>query len=132
MIYIVLEYFIFLNLFVAVLVDNFQLTLQAQSEANRKEKERHVDESDEDEAEFHKHFAEENNSEDDSFNDNDPFMRKRLMATHCRDMDQKDTKALKHYLGLLTALEYNQQVLTNQHSVLNMMVDMCVDNPDDM
>jgi hypothetical protein len=37
--YILVEYFVFLNLFVAVLVDNFHLAIEAQNQLNEEEEE---------------------------------------------------------------------------------------------
>ena len=48
LLYIVVEYFVFLNLFVAVLVDNFQLTHEAQSKARKT----NIEDSDDEDEEF--------------------------------------------------------------------------------
>lgn len=48
LLYIVVEYFVFLNLFVAVLVDNFQLALEDQSKMNASKKKTTEESDDED------------------------------------------------------------------------------------
>ncbi|KAI0235503.1 Cation channel sperm-associated protein 1 [Lamellibrachia satsuma] len=123
-IYIVVEYFIFLNLFVAVLVDNFQLTLEAQNVANAAAK-RMENESDDDDDGPHVTASTESSI---STGELDIVKRRKTIQDYYSDMPKKDRDDLRHYFQILASLDHNQYMLANQHRVLDMMVLMCAED----
>ncbi|XP_054758699.2 cation channel sperm-associated protein 1-like [Lytechinus pictus] len=129
--YIGLEYFIFLNLFVAVLVDNFQLTLDAASEKEALRK------------------AALKEAEDALFDDgthSNPLAAKPTVSSITNanitiktiddyyDEDHyttSDKKYLGHFLRLLAAIEQNGHILRNQQGTLDKVILLVQDTMDD-
>ncbi|KAK2188636.1 hypothetical protein NP493_126g03046 [Ridgeia piscesae] len=124
-VYIVVEYFIFLNLFVAVLVDNFQLTLEAQNVANAAAKQRENESDDEDDNGAHVTGSTESSI---SSGEVDIVKRRKPIQEYYPDMHKKDRDDLRRYFHILAALDHNQYMLANQHRVLDMMVLMCTED----
>ncbi|XP_030854941.1 cation channel sperm-associated protein 1 [Strongylocentrotus purpuratus] len=129
--YIALEYFIFLNLFVAVLVDNFQLTLDAASERDALRK------------------AALKEAEDALFDDGihtHPLAPKPTLSSlsnaHIKmktiddyydeeDYSTSEKKYLSHFLQLLASIEHNGHILRNQQGTLDKVVLLVQDTVDD-
>ncbi|XP_071486889.1 cation channel sperm-associated protein 1-like [Diadema antillarum] len=129
--YIFLEYFIFLNLFVAVLVDNFQLTLEAASKRDAQRK------------------AAQKAAEDALFDDgtqSHPIEMKPTVSsiTHANvrmrsiddyysseDYTDGDKKYLSHFLQLMASIEQNGHFLRNQQGTLDKVVLLVQDTVDD-
>ncbi|XP_013386088.1 cation channel sperm-associated protein 1 [Lingula anatina] len=132
LIYIVLEYFIFLNLFVAVLVDNFQLTLEAANEA-KKGKKKHPDDSDDEDDIF---AVSEVSDETDSTQNSQMSSRlQRQTITEYfggSELKDREISQMRTIFQLLAALEYNHSTLKSQQQVVDLMVDTCTETNDDM
>ncbi|XP_072030492.1 cation channel sperm-associated protein 1-like [Amphiura filiformis] len=121
--YIATEYFIFLNLFVAVLVDNFQLTIEAaaERETERRAIIKAADDKDEDE------LAKQERLQMKSFSSESVVKIRKTVAdyyTDEREYSTIDKEYLGHLLRLMASLEYNGHVLQNQQGTLDKMIDM--------
>ncbi|XP_070576705.1 cation channel sperm-associated protein 1-like isoform X1 [Ptychodera flava] len=129
--YIVVEYFIFLNLFVAVLVDNFQLTLEAAAaEDSERRKALKAAESQHDEDEF----AE--NVPSDASLDTEieaPYIRKTLEEYYpSYSYSEREQAYLGHFLLLLAAIECNGHIHRNQKGTLDKITDLVQETMDDV
>ncbi|XP_023374200.1 cation channel sperm-associated protein 1 [Otolemur garnettii] len=117
MIYIIIQYFIFLNLVIAVLVDNFQMALLKGLEKVKQERA----------ARIHEKILE------DSITDlrkaepemvmSEGTMRKQFIEKNFGPMTDKQQELLFHYLQLVAAVENQQQKFRSQASVANEIVD---------
>ncbi|XP_022081597.1 cation channel sperm-associated protein 1-like isoform X2 [Acanthaster planci] len=128
--YIAFEYFIFLNLFVAVLVDNFQLTLEAAAakEAIRKEAIK-VEEEDTDE-DTHDLLPK---SRVSSISSEELFRTKRTIEDFYSSdaYSDRDRIYLAHCFRLLAAIDYNGNLSRNQKGTLDKIVDTVQETTDD-
>ncbi|XP_038046707.1 cation channel sperm-associated protein 1-like [Patiria miniata] len=130
LLYIAFEYFIFLNLFVAVLVDNFQLTLEAAAakEAIRKEaikaEEEEVDEDVNDLLQT---------SRVSSISSEGFFKSKRTIEDFYADdaYSESDRLYLAHCFRLLAAIDYNGNLSRNQKGTLDKIVEIVQETTDD-
>lgn len=121
--YIVVEYFVFLNLFVAVLVDNFQLTLDAQTEANKNKKKKSDHDMSDDEEEEDENAADE--QADDSSDEEDDVATRKTVQQHYPSKKEKDQERIHEYFCMLASLENNNHMLCNQQRLIDMMIDIC-------
>ncbi|XP_049747820.1 cation channel sperm-associated protein 1 [Elephas maximus indicus] len=117
MIYIVIQYFIFLNLVIAVLVDNFQMALLKGLEKVKLERAARIREKllDDSLTELSKAEAEEKMSEE--------TMRKQLIEKKFGNMTEKQKKLLFHFLQLGAGVEHHQQKFRSQACVIDEIVD---------
>ncbi|XP_077868092.1 cation channel sperm-associated protein 1-like [Saccoglossus kowalevskii] len=129
--YIAVEYFIFLNLFVAVLVDNFQLTLQAAS-AREAERKLALEEC---ESEFEEdETADKASSRASSYIDYDTgTIHKTLEDYYPSDKySERERKYMGHFLMLLASIECNGHILRTQKDTLDKITDLARETIDDM
>ncbi|XP_074648236.1 cation channel sperm-associated protein 1-like isoform X2 [Tubulanus polymorphus] len=130
LLYIVMEYFIFLNLFVAVLVDNFQLTLEAANEAKKKVKMNTIALEDEEDDDLY--FPSSTGSTMSS-EDSEEVKPVKMPMDHYYKYGSVQTKELLSDLfQTLAALEYNIQLYHGQQCNLDAIVDLCAETPDDV
>ncbi|XP_064623478.1 cation channel sperm-associated protein 1-like [Lineus longissimus] len=133
-IYIVMEYFVFLNLFVAVLVDNFQLTLEASNEEKRRFLKAQDQEEDEDDEEDLYHM----NNNDDAASDitrsseQSARLARKSVSELYISQDSSEKDHLRHYFQCLAALEYVSQQLDSQKKTIDNIVDLCIETSDDV
>ncbi|XP_057316449.1 cation channel sperm-associated protein 1-like isoform X1 [Hydractinia symbiolongicarpus] len=133
-IYIVLENFIFLNLFVAVLVDNFQRTLTA-AEARKKEKNKHrtlfVAEENADDDGSVSIFSNQNEETSDSTPE---YWIHLPVIEDFYSVDEisckRDRELLSDYFKFLSTMEYNMHQTQIQQRLLDELVDITVNIPD--
>ncbi|XP_071789884.1 cation channel sperm-associated protein 1-like [Asterias amurensis] len=127
--YIALEYFIFLNLFVAVLVDNFQLTLEAAAakEAERKEA---VILEEEDPDDDHPHVQP---ALVDTVSSEDLFKTKKSFDDYYAQNEYSDIdrQYLAHCFRLLASLDYNGNLARNQQGTLDQILEVVQETTDD-
>ncbi|XP_045710698.1 cation channel sperm-associated protein 1 [Phyllostomus hastatus] len=117
MIYIIIQYFIFLNLVIAVLVDNFQMALLKGLEKVKQERA----------AKFHETLLCESLTE---LADAEPeevmsehARQKRLLEKKFGTMTEKQQELLFHFLQLAAGVEHYQQKFRSQASVIDEIVD---------
>ncbi|KAF6102491.1 cation channel sperm associated 1 [Phyllostomus discolor] len=117
MIYIIIQYFIFLNLVIAVLVDNFQMALLKGLEKVKQERA----------AKFHEPLLCESLTE---LADAEPeevmsehARQKRLLEKKFGTMTEKQQELLFHFLQLAAGVEHYQQKFRSQASVIDEIVD---------
>ncbi|KAM9221898.1 cation channel sperm-associated protein 1 [Dugong dugon] len=117
MIYIIIQYFIFLNLVIAVLVDNFQMALLKGLEKVKQERAARIHEKllDDSLTELSKAEAEEKMSEE--------TMRKQLIEKKFGNMTEKQKELLFHFLQLVAGVEHHQQKFRSQACVIDEIVD---------
>ncbi|KAM9658822.1 cation channel sperm-associated protein 1 [Trichechus inunguis] len=117
MIYIIIQYFIFLNLVIAVLVDNFQMALLKGLEKVKQERAARIHEKllDDSLTELSKAEAEEKVSEE--------TMRKQLIEKKFGNMTEKQKELLFHFLQLVAGVEHHQQKFRSQACVIDEIVD---------
>ncbi|XP_006893479.1 PREDICTED: cation channel sperm-associated protein 1 [Elephantulus edwardii] len=116
MIYIIIQYFIFLNLVIAVLVDNFQMALLRGLEKEKLERAARTQEKllDDSMTELNKADAEEM-SED--------VLHNQLMEKKFGDMTDKQKELLFHFLQLVAGVEHLQLKFRSQACVIDEIVD---------
>uniref|UniRef100_F7CFM8 Cation channel sperm-associated protein 1 n=1 Tax=Callithrix jacchus TaxID=9483 RepID=F7CFM8_CALJA len=117
MIYIIIQYFIFLNLLIAVLVDNFQMALLKGSEKVKQEKATWI----------------QKNPLEDSLTElkaaepkevlSEGTMLKRLIEKKFGTMTQKQQEFLFLYLQLVANVEQHQQQFCSQAAIIDEIVD---------
>lgn len=117
--YIVIEYLIFLNLFVAVLVDNFQLTLYA-AYGDPKDKTVKIEEDD-------TLYDLVNSGDDDSLFEGDNSKKKMPIEEAYPTANEWEKTTLKRFFQILPAIEYNMYVYQQQQTTLNLIVDLCAE-----
>ncbi|XP_008588471.1 PREDICTED: cation channel sperm-associated protein 1 [Galeopterus variegatus] len=117
MIYIVIQYFIFLNLVIAVLVDNFQMALIKGLEKVKQERAARVHEKLLDDS------LTELSQEDPEEIMSDTTMQKQLIERKFGAMTEKQQEQLFHFLQLVAAVEHQQQKFRSQASVIDEIVD---------
>ncbi|XP_035579041.1 cation channel sperm-associated protein 1 [Zalophus californianus] len=117
MIYIIIQYFIFLNLVIAVLVDNFQMALLKGLEKVKQERAARIHEKllDDSLTELSKSDPEEVVSEHTK--------QKQLIEKKFGTMTEKQQELLFHFLQLVASVEHHQQKFRSQASVLDEIVD---------
>ncbi|XP_040494676.1 cation channel sperm-associated protein 1 [Ursus maritimus] len=117
MIYIIIQYFIFLNLVIAVLVDNFQMALLKGLEKEKQERAARIHEKllDDSLTELSKSDPEEVVSEHTK--------QKQLIEKKFGTMTEKQQELLFHFLQLVAGVEHHQQKFRSQASVLDEIVD---------
>ncbi|XP_067941552.1 cation channel sperm-associated protein 1-like [Watersipora subatra] len=119
--YIVIEFLIFLNLFVAVLVDNFQLTLYATHGGDTKEnKTIKLDNRDDDD---------DNTSvfsygEDDKFYGRD-FKNRVLFEEAYPEISEQERETTVHFFQMLASIEYNMFLYQQQQNTFDLIIDLC-------
>ncbi|XP_025301490.1 cation channel sperm-associated protein 1 isoform X1 [Canis lupus familiaris] len=117
MIYIIIQYFIFLNLVIAVLVDNFQMALLKGLEKVKQERAARIHEKllDDSLTELSKSEPEEVVSEHTK--------QKQLIEKKLGTMTEKQQELLFHFLQLVEGVEHHQQKFRSQGSVIDEIVD---------
>ncbi|XP_070085014.1 cation channel sperm-associated protein 1 isoform X10 [Equus przewalskii] len=117
MIYIIIQYFIFLNLVIAVLVDNFQMALLRGLEKVKQERAAWIHEKllDDSLTELRKAEPVEEMSEHTK--------QKQLMEKKFGTMTEKQQEVLFHFLQLVAGVEHYQQKFRSQASVIDEIVD---------
>ncbi|XP_036991107.2 cation channel sperm-associated protein 1 [Artibeus jamaicensis] len=117
MVYIIIQYFIFLNLVIAVLVDNFQMALLRGLEKVKQERAAKIQEPllYESLAEFSSAEAEEVMSEH--------AKQKHFLEKKFGTMTEKQRELLFHFLQLAAGVEHYQQKFRSQASVIDEIVD---------
>ncbi|XP_029813362.1 cation channel sperm-associated protein 1 isoform X1 [Suricata suricatta] len=117
MIYIIIQYFIFLNLVIAVLVDNFQMALLRGVEKEKQEKADQIQEKllDYSLIDLSKPEPEKIVSEDTK--------QKQHFEQKFETLSEKQQELLLHFLQLVAGVEHHQQKFRSQASVLDEVVD---------
>ncbi|KAM5223944.1 cation channel sperm-associated protein 1 [Hipposideros larvatus] len=117
MIYIIIQYFIFLNLVIAVLVDNFQMALLKGLEKVKQEKAARIHEKllDDSLTELNRAEPEEVMSEHTK--------HKHLIEKKFGTMTEKQQEVLFHFLQLVAGVEHYQQKFRSQASIIDEIVD---------
>ncbi|XP_072826963.1 cation channel sperm-associated protein 1 isoform X2 [Vicugna pacos] len=117
MIYIIIQYFIFLNLVIAVLVDNFQMALLKGLEKVKQEEATQVHENllDDSLRELIEAEPEEALSEH--------TRQKQLIEKKFGTMTEKQQELLFHFLQLAAGVEHYQQKFRSQAAVIDEIVD---------
>ncbi|XP_059875706.1 cation channel sperm-associated protein 1 [Delphinus delphis] len=117
MIYIIIQYFIFLNLVIAVLVDNFQMALLKGLEKVKQEKASQVHEKllDDSLTELMEAEPEEVIS--------GHTIQKQLIEKKFGGMTEKQRELLFHFLQLVSGVEHYQQKFRSQAAVIDEIVD---------
>ncbi|XP_031554063.1 cation channel sperm-associated protein 1-like [Actinia tenebrosa] len=141
-IYIVLENFIFMNLFVAVLVDNFQRTLAALEEKGHKKSGVQIrsvfagDEiGNEDVESFESSFSEESDDDIDvqeELEEEAHWKPKKVEDFYHADKfpDNRMRESMSQFFMLLTSLEYNMQHMQRSQATADDLIDITVTVPD--
>ncbi|XP_051819903.1 cation channel sperm-associated protein 1 [Antechinus flavipes] len=116
MIYIIIQYFIFLNLVIAVLVDNFQMALIKGLE---KEKQKKV-------ARMHERLLDESLTmleKEPEENLSGISLQMKIIEKKYGDLTESQQKQMFHYLQLMAAVEHHQQVFRSQAAVIDEIID---------
>ncbi|XP_036621200.1 cation channel sperm-associated protein 1 [Trichosurus vulpecula] len=116
MVYIIIQYFIFLNLVIAVLVDNFQMALLKGLE---KEKQKKV-------ARMHEKLLDEsltNLGTEHEEKMSDTSLQMQIIEKKYGDLTSKQQDKMFHYLQLMAAVEHHQQVFRSQAAVIDEIID---------
>ncbi|XP_043827996.1 cation channel sperm-associated protein 1 [Dromiciops gliroides] len=116
MIYIIIQYFIFLNLVIAVLVDNFQMALLKGLE---KEKQKKV-------ARMHEKLLDEsltNLSTEPEEKISDTSLQMQMIEKKYGDLTPAQQDKMFHYLQLMAAVEHHQQAFRSQAAVIDEIID---------
>ncbi|XP_035674490.1 cation channel sperm-associated protein 1-like [Branchiostoma floridae] len=126
--YIIMEYFIFLNLFVAVLVDNFQLTLKDHAEA-RKHKKKHKRAADDDDSDDDWYDDYESSSYDESEEEDVLHLHKKKTINNYypEGYTTREKELMTRSFQLLASLEYNNHILQNQMTVVDNFIELVVE-----
>nr|XP_039248515.1 cation channel sperm-associated protein 1-like [Styela clava] len=140
--YIIIEYFVFLNLFIAVLVDNFQLTLRDKLVRKAEEKERLMEEkkklkkqkdneSISNGSDGHMEILKRqfflNDEEDDDYIDTDKEYKEFMDSA-----PDHEYNLVEWYYRLLAAVEKQTHMYHNQWACHQKIADLVVDNTDDI
>ncbi|XP_056657288.1 cation channel sperm-associated protein 1-like isoform X2 [Monodelphis domestica] len=123
MVYIVIQYLIFLNLVIAVLVDNFQIVLRNKQERAKEQKEalRHEKLLDESLTILEKEVEEQKS---------DVIFLKTIQKRYGHFTPaQKDT--MIHYLQLMAAVEHHQQMFRSQAAIIDEIIDTAFEVEED-
>ncbi|XP_076802012.1 cation channel sperm-associated protein 1-like isoform X2 [Clavelina lepadiformis] len=143
--YIIIEYFVFLNLFIAVLVDNFQLTLRDKLVKKAEEKE-HLENAKKQIELRRKEEDAENSDSDDNFetirkellfNDNTSSDEEYVdvekeLITFMDDAADEENLLIECYYRVLPFLEKNYHQHSDYMACHNRIIDHIVDNTDDV
>ncbi|XP_003937778.1 cation channel sperm-associated protein 1 [Saimiri boliviensis] len=117
MVYIIIQYFIFLNLLIAVLVDNFQMALLKVPEKVKQEKATRIQ----------KNLLEDSLTELKAAEPKEVLsegtMLKRLIEKKFGTMTQKQQELLFLYLQLVASVEQHQQKFRSQAAIVDEIVD---------
>nr|XP_020823955.1 cation channel sperm-associated protein 1 isoform X2 [Phascolarctos cinereus] len=116
MIYIIIQDFIFLNLVIAVLVDNFQMALLKELE---KEKQKKV-------ARMHEKLLDEsltNLGTEMEETMSDSSLQMHIIEKKYGDLTSTQQDKMFHYLQLMAAVEHHQQVFRSQAAVIDKIID---------
>ncbi|XP_071962022.1 cation channel sperm-associated protein 1-like [Antedon mediterranea] len=135
MMYIATEYFIFLNLFVAVLVDNFQLTLEAAAEADAERKAALKAEEEEQNEKHASMIERQKMSENLSLASSVevPHIKRTIDDYYDEHKyNSGDRKSLGHLFQLFAAIEYQGHVLRNQQGTLSKVIELVQETVDDV
>ncbi|XP_007943148.1 cation channel sperm-associated protein 1 [Orycteropus afer afer] len=117
MIYIIIQYFIFLNLVIAVLVDNFQMALLKDLEKVKLERAAQTQEKLLEDSLTHISQSEPEKKTSDEIVKNQ-FIQKKFGT-----MTKKQRDLLCHYLQLVAGVEHHQQKFRSQACVIDEIVD---------
>ncbi|XP_036909145.1 cation channel sperm-associated protein 1 [Sturnira hondurensis] len=117
MIYIIIQYFIFLNLVIAVLVDNFQMALLRGLEKVKQERAAKIQET-----LLYESLTELSTAEPEEVMSEDA-KQKRLLEKKFGTMTEKQRELLFHFLQLAAGVEHYQQKFRSQASVIDEIVD---------
>ncbi|ERE77857.1 cation channel sperm-associated protein 1 [Cricetulus griseus] len=117
MIYIIIQYFIFLNLVIAVLVDNFQMALLKGLEKVKLEKAARVHEKLLDDS------LTELNQADAEAQMSDGALQRQFIERMFSTMTEKQRELHFQYLQLVASVEQHQQKFRSQASVIDEIVD---------
>nr|XP_012633625.1 cation channel sperm-associated protein 1 isoform X1 [Microcebus murinus] len=123
MIYIIIQYFIFLNLVIAVLVDNFQMALlkgleKLQQEKAAQNQEKLLEDS----------LTELKQEHGDELSDS---AMKKLLEKKFGAMTKKQQELLFHYLQLVAGVENQQQKFRSQAFIIDEIVDVTFEAGDE-
>ncbi|XP_047630048.1 cation channel sperm-associated protein 1 [Phacochoerus africanus] len=116
MIYIIIQYFIFLNLVIAVLVDNFQMALLKGLEKEKQEA-----------AQIHEKLLDDSLTElieaepEEAMSEH--TMQKQLIEKKFGSLTERQQELLFHFLQLVAGVEQYQQKFRSQASVIDEIVD---------
>ncbi|KAM9078726.1 cation channel sperm-associated protein 1 [Megaptera novaeangliae] len=117
MIYIIIQYFIFLNLVIAVLVDNFQMALLKGLEKVKQEKA----------SQIHEKLLDDSLTELIEAEPKEVIsghtIQKQLIEKKFGDMTEKQRELLFHFLQLVSGVEHFQQKFRSQAAVIDEIVD---------
>ncbi|KAF6023135.1 sf3b2 [Bugula neritina] len=108
-----------ISLFVAVLVDNFQLTLYA-AYGDPKDKTVKIEEDD-------TLYDLVNSGDDDSLFEGDNSKKKMPIEEAYPTANEWEKTTLKRFFQILPAIEYNMYVYQQQQTTLNLIVDLCAE-----
>ncbi|OXA58285.1 cation channel sperm-associated protein 1 [Folsomia candida] len=128
--YIVIEYFVFLNLFVAVLVDNFQLTLADAAITKQKEALIYL-EGHEKYIEMNKPYEEKDVEEEDAKDDllrNSEYVNSDSVELDVEDYfptkkGTRENALLEHIFKDLTSIDFEHYLFKRRFSILNAIMD---------
>ncbi|XP_001641973.3 cation channel sperm-associated protein 1 [Nematostella vectensis] len=140
-IYIILENFIFMNLFVAVLVDNFQRTLTALEEKKVHHKKSGIqvrsvfagDDAKQTESIALYNLSDmSSDSEDDAITAESSWRPKNIDDYYSEEKlpDSKERELVSQYFMLLTSLEYNKHQMMRAQASIDDLIDVTVNVPD--
>ncbi|XP_008059216.1 cation channel sperm-associated protein 1 [Carlito syrichta] len=116
-VYIIIQYFIFLNLVIAVLVDNFQTALLKSLEKMKQERARQIHEKLLDDS------LTELDQADLDVTMSEGTMHKHLIEKKFGTMTAKQRELLFQFLQLVASVEHQQQKFRSQASVIDEIVD---------
>ncbi|XP_032747026.1 cation channel sperm-associated protein 1 [Rattus rattus] len=125
MIYIIIQYFIFLNLVIAVLVDNFQMALLKGLEKVKQEQAARVHEKLLDDS------LTDLNKADPDAQITEETLKTQLIERMFSNMTEKQRKLHFQFLQLVAAVELHQQKFRSQAFVIDELVDTAFEAGDD-
>nr|XP_015194281.1 PREDICTED: cation channel sperm-associated protein 1 [Lepisosteus oculatus] len=115
--YIVVEYFTFLNLFIAVLVDNFQLAIKRRME-RKKDKSCTLDDSEDDTAALKK------KGQPSGEQDNETFLQRAIQQNYSQNkFSKREVQLMTSYFRLLAAIDLQHHAFRSQGATLDRVVD---------
>ncbi|XP_069326760.1 cation channel sperm-associated protein 1 [Eulemur rufifrons] len=118
MIYIIIQYFIFLNLVIAVLVDNFQMALLKGLEKVKQERATQVQEK------LLEDSLTELKQAEPEGELSEGTMKKQLLEKKFGAMTEKQQELLFHYLQLVAGVENQQQKFRSQAFIIDEIIDV--------
>ncbi|XP_030620230.1 cation channel sperm-associated protein 1 [Delphinapterus leucas] len=125
MIYIIIQYFIFLNLVIAVLVDNFQMALLKGLEKVKQEKA----------SQIHEKLLDDSLTELIGAEPEEVIsghtIQKQLIEKKFGGMTEKQRELLFHFLQLVSGVEHYQQKFRSQAAVIDEIVDTAFEAGDE-